>query len=252
MSNRPHHGWFEAVADSYRSCRPGYPKTLFRWLADQAPGHQCCWDAACGSGQASVGLAAEFDRVMATDLSPAQISAAPAHPRIHYRVAPAEDSGLQTASLDAVVVAAAIHWIDVPRFNKEVIRVLKPGGLLAWLGYDPMQGAPEPLQHWLDGLYHERLQGLWPAERVHVDQRYADLPFPGSSRNVPDDLRIDLNWTAKQLLGFIRTWSALRSSDHQCLDLMATLEQELEALWPPDQKQLPLHLPLMGRWGLLE
>ena len=142
MSNRPHHGWFEAVADSYRSCRPGYPKTLFRWLADQAPGHQCCWDAACGSGQASVGLAAEFDRVMATDLSPAQIAAAPAHPRIHYRVAPAEDSGLQTASLDAVVVAAAIHWIDVPQFNKEVIRVLKPGGLLAWLGYDPMQGRP--------------------------------------------------------------------------------------------------------------
>ena len=252
MSNRPHHGWFEAVADSYQSFRPGYPKTLFRWLADQAPSRQCCWDAACGSGQASVGLAAEFDRVVATDLSPAQIAAAPTHSRIHYRVAPAEHSGLQTSSLDAVVVASAIHWIDVPRFNKEVIRVLKPGGLLAWLGYDPLQGAPEPLQHWLDALYYERLQGLWPAERVHVDHRYADLPFPGSSQKVPDDLRIELNWTAKQLLGFIRTWSALRSNDHQCQDLMATFQQELEALWPPDQKQLPLHLPLMGRWGLLE
>lgn len=252
MSKSPDHGWFEAVADTYQSCRPGYPKALFRWLADQAPGHQCCWDAACGSGQASVGLAAEFQRVEATDLSPAQIAAAPAHERIHYRVATAEQSGLEASSLDAVVVAAAIHWIDVPLFNQEVQRVLKPGGLLAWLGYDPLQGAPEPLQLWLDALYHERLQGLWPPERIHVDHRYADLPFPVRSRIVPDTLRIELNWTANQLLGFISTWSALRSNDHQGLDLMATLRQELKTLWPPDQKQLPLHLPLMGRWGLLQ
>ena len=151
-----------------------------------------------------------------------------------------------------MVVAAAIHWIDVPLFNQEVQRVLKPGGLLAWLGYDPLQGAPEPLQLWLDALYHERLQGLWPPERIHVDHRYADLPFPVRSRIVPDTLRIELNWTANQLLGFISTWSALRSNDHQGLDLMATLRQELKTLWPPDQKQLPLHLPLMGRWGLLQ
>ena len=251
MSQSPDHGWFDAVADSYRSCRPGYPRALFRWLADLAPGRQCCWDAACGSGQASIGLAAEFERVEASDLSPAQIAAAPAHARIHYRVATAENSGLDRSSLDAVVVAAAIHWIDVPRFNLEVKRVLKPGGLLAWLGYDPLQGAPEPLQHWLDALYHERLQGLWPPERIHVDQRYTDLPFPAPSQIVPDDLRIELNWTANQLLGFIRTWSALRSSD-QCVDLMATLQRELETLWPPDRKRLPLHLPLMGRWGLLQ
>jgi len=249
MSNSPDHGWFDAVADAYRSCRPQYPERLFGWLADQAPGHQCCWDVACGSGQASVGLAAAFDRVEASDLSPAQIASAPAHPRIHYRVAPAEASGLDPSSVDAVVVAAAIHWLDVPRFNQEVKRVLKPGGLLAWLGYDPLQGAPEPLQQWLDGLYHERLQGLWPPERAHVDQRYSDLPFPGTSHPVPADLSIPVHWNAQELLGFISTWSALRRSGDQTL--MTQLQQELRTLWPTHQERLPLHLPLMGRWGLL-
>jgi SAM-dependent methyltransferase len=151
--------------------------------------------------------------------------------------------------VDAVVVAQAIHWLDVPRFNQEVQRVLKPGGLLAWLGYDPLQGAPEPLQQWLDALYHERLQGLWPPERTHVDQRYADLPFPGTSRPVPADLSIAVDWNAAELLGFISTWSALRRSGDQTL--MTQLEQELKPLWPRHQERLPLHFPLMGRWGLL-
>lgn len=251
MSRSPDHGWFDAVAESYRSCRPCYPKALFRWLAQQAPAHQSCWDAACGSGQASTGLAAAFERVEASDISPAQVAAAPAHPRIHYRVAAAEASGLMSSSVDAVVVAAAIHWLDVPCFNQEVQRVLRPGGLLAWLGYDPLRGAPEPLQRWLDALYHERLQGFWPPERVHVDQRYADLPFPGISQSVPAELSIPVHWSAEELLGFISTWSALRHSGDQAPALMATLEQELERLWPADQERLALHLPLMGRWGLL-
>jgi len=251
MSSSLDHGWFDAVAEAYRSCRPCYPKALFHWLAQQAPARHCCWDVACGSGQASVGLAAEFDRIEASDLSPAQIAAAPAHPRIRYRVASAEASGLESSSVDAVVVAQAIHWLDVPRFNQEARRVLKPGGLLVWLGYDPLQGAPEPLQRWLDELYHERLQGLWPPERVHVNQRYADLPFPVSSRPVPPNLRIELNWTVDQLLGFISTWSALRRREDESPALMGELQQELLVLWPSDQKHLALQLPLMGRWGLL-
>jgi SAM-dependent methyltransferase len=204
---------------------------------------------ACGSGQASVGLAAAFERVEASDISPAQIALVPAHPRITYRVAAAEASGLKRSSMDAVVVASAIHWLDVPRFNQEVQRVLKPGGLLAWLGYDPLQGAPDTLQQWLDALYHERLQGLWPSERAHVDQRYAGLPFPGISQPIPADWSIPVHWNAAELLGFISTWSALRRSDDQTL--IATLQQEVEALWPANQECLPLYLPLMGRWGLL-
>ena len=45
-----------------------------------------CWDAACGNGQASVGLARCFDHVTATDLSPEQIDAAEPHPGVTYSV----------------------------------------------------------------------------------------------------------------------------------------------------------------------
>ncbi len=252
-----HKGWFDSVAIDYARCRPRYPKAFFAWMADQARALDCCWDAACGSGQASIGLSRWFDRVEATDLSPEQIAAADQHPRISYRQGAAEQSHLSSNSVDAVLIAAAIHWLDVEQFNREVRRVLRPGGLLVWLGYEPIRDAPEELQAWLNSLYHERLNPFWPPERIHVDACYADLKFPGCDQPLPQGLKITEHWTQNDLLGFISTWSALRNASQQVDDndqarfLINNLSHELKQVWPKDSDQLTLHLPLMGRWGFL-
>ena len=252
----PNHGWFDAVAAEYARRRPVYPEAFFAWMANQAPARRRCWDAACGNGQASVGLASWFDQVDATDISPKQIAMAEHHPRVHYRVGSAEQSDLRNRSVDAVLVAAAIHWLNVERFNQEVHRVLRPGGLLVWLGYDPIEGAPADLQDWLERLYHERLREMWPPERTHVDLRYSDLNFPVPDQSIPHGLRMTVHWSKDDLLGFISTWSALRrpgrqagSSDHQP-PLVESLSSELTALWPRQTERLQLHFPLMGRWGV--
>ena len=252
----PDNGWFDAVANDYARCRPRYPKAFFSWMADQAPALNRCWDAACGSGQASIGLAGFFDHVEATDLSPKQIAAAEHHPRVHYRHGAAEQSDLNAKSMDAVLVAAAIHWLDVKRFNREASRVLRPGGLLVWMGYEPIQGAPDDLQNWLNSLYHERLDQFWPAERSHVNNCYADLVFPVCNQPIPREMRMTQHWTRRDLLGYIGTWSALRqasqqmnSNDHRAL--VNTLSEELNQLWPEDDERLTLQFPLMGRWGRL-
>ena len=54
---------FSAVASEYASARPEYPDALFAWIASISPARACAWDAGCGSGQASRGLAPQFDRV---------------------------------------------------------------------------------------------------------------------------------------------------------------------------------------------
>ena len=48
---------FSAVAADYASARPEYPDALFAWIASIAPSRDAVWDAGCGSGQASRGLA---------------------------------------------------------------------------------------------------------------------------------------------------------------------------------------------------
>jgi ubiquinone/menaquinone biosynthesis C-methylase UbiE len=91
------------------------------------------WDCAAGSGQATADLARRFDRVIATDASSEQISAAKPISNVEYRVATAEQSGLSDNCADLVTVAQALHWFDLPKFYAEARRVLPvrwgPGGL---------------------------------------------------------------------------------------------------------------------------
>ena len=82
-------------------------------------------------GQAAVGLASVFDRVIATDASKTQIANAQSRESIDYRVAPAENSGIQSETVDLIMVAQALHWFDLDRFYAETRRVLKNNGVVA-------------------------------------------------------------------------------------------------------------------------
>ena len=122
---------FSGHAGVYAQARPDYPPALFEWLARQCAGRGLVWDAGCGNGQASVALAAHFDRVVASDPSAAQIAQAGAHPHVEYRVEAAEAPSLPDASVDLVTVAQAYHWFDHERFHAQVRRVAKPGAVIA-------------------------------------------------------------------------------------------------------------------------
>src|SRR2546427_6799557 len=130
----PFRDHFSAVAAGYAAYRPHYPDALFAYLASLPPRRDLAWDCACGNGQATLGLATHFTRVIGTDASPAQLEFATPHPRIEYRVGLAERSGLSQGSTDLVTVAQALHWIELEKFYAEVRRVLTPwGGAAGWV-----------------------------------------------------------------------------------------------------------------------
>lgn len=85
---------FGSVAADYVKNRPAYPPELFDWLAGQCMSHDLALDCGTGNGQAAVELARYFGRVRATDASAAQIAQAIGHPKIEYRVAPAESKAM--------------------------------------------------------------------------------------------------------------------------------------------------------------
>src|SRR5215831_6553804 len=116
------HDHFSTFANRYADFRPHYPAALFDYLATLAPRSTVVWDCAAGNGQASLDLAERFDRVIATDASPQQIASAKPHPKIDYRVAPAESSGLPDGSVGLVTVAQAVHWFNFEKFYAEVAR----------------------------------------------------------------------------------------------------------------------------------
>jgi len=238
------------VAADYAAFRPTYPPAFFAAFASHCAARNVVWDCGCGNGQAALDLAAQFARVEASDASAAQLAQAVRHPRIRYRQAPAHASGLAGASVDGVLVAAAIHWFAGAEFSAEVRRVARPGAAMAWIGYLPLQLDCAPLQALLDRFYNEDLAPWWPPQRQLVDRAYADLEFPGRECPFPRGLWIERQWDLARLLGYLGTWSAVQAAREQGVEPLAELGRELAGHWP-EQGATPLLLrwPFMGRWG---
>ena len=110
---------FSKQAADYAKFRPRYPQKLFDYLGSIAPSRELAWDCGTGNGQAAVGLATVFDHVIATDASEKQIENAQSHERVEYLVAPAENSGIKSGTVDLIMVAQAVHWFDLNRFYAE-------------------------------------------------------------------------------------------------------------------------------------
>lgn len=239
---------FSQQAPDYARYRPHYPARLFAWLADIAPARGSAWDCGTGSGQAALGLAAYFERVVATDPSRRQLEHATPHPRIEYRVAPAEVSPLDTASVDLVAVAQAIHWFDLERFYAEVRRVLRPGGVVAAWTYTLLD-VEAGIDELLTDFYHNVVGPYWPPERRMVDDRYRSLPFPFEPIEAPA-FEIRTEWSRDDLLGYLGTWSATRA----CMkagnaDPLAEFARRLAPLWPDPGLVKTLRWPLHLRVG---
>jgi SAM-dependent methyltransferase len=198
---------FGPVAESYAQFRPTYPADLFDWLASIVPRHDAAWDCACGSGQASVDLAERFGRVIATDASASQIRSAAPHPRVEYRVAAAETSGLADASVDLVTVAQALHWFDIGTFFAEARRVTKPGGAVAAWTYGVPRLADPRVDDIVQTFYSVTVGPYWPPERAIVEAGYQALPFP-FEEIAPPAFALRAEWPLAQLLGYFASWSA--------------------------------------------
>ena len=240
---------FNTQAKLYAEYRPDYPVELFEFIAATAYGHKLAWDCATGNGQAAVGLAKHFERVIATDISAEQIAQAKPFPRIEYLVTPAERSGLADGSVDAVTITQALHWLDLPRFYEEVDRVSKPGGLFVATVYsDPILDDAEAdriLQH-----YNKVVVGpYWPAERKLVDEAYANIPFPFPEIETPR-LTMERVWTLTELAGYLRSWSAtVRYTEQNAVNPVLQFEADMRAIWGDPIVSRRLHWPFTIRAG---
>ena len=108
--------YFSKQAADYAKFRPRYPQKMFEYLGSIVPSRKLAWDCGTGNGQAAMGLAAVFDRVIATDASEKQIANAQSHDRVEYRVAPAENSGLESDTIDLLINRAGVTLVRTGSF----------------------------------------------------------------------------------------------------------------------------------------
>jgi SAM-dependent methyltransferase len=247
MSFKDH---FSAQAADYAIFRPGYPPELFNYLGTVVLSHQFAWDCGTGNGQAAVALALVFDRVIATDASEKQIANAEPRERVEYRVAPAENSGIESGTIDLIMVAQALHWFDLDRFYAEARRVLKPDGVLAASAYNLLHIEPA-IDEVVNQYYYEVVGPFWPPERQLVEQ-FADLPFPFHKID-PPKFEMTAQWNLDHLVGYLGTWSSTqRFIAAKGSDPLEQVTDELRNAWGDPQQTRKVIWPLTLRVGVRE
>jgi ubiquinone/menaquinone biosynthesis C-methylase UbiE len=236
VSERAPGDHFSGVAASYAEFRPTYPTELFDLVASLAPRRGVVWECGSGSGQATPGLAARFERVIATDVSAAQIAQAPALPNVEWIVAPAENVPIASRTVDLIAVAQALHWFTFKAFFAECRRVAVPGAAFAAWTYGSPAMEGEIGRVLLDFMYgDEGIGPYWPPERDHIYSEYESIPFP-FERIVTPKMELAHSWTREQVIGYLRSMSAtarfIKVKGHDPVD---RFRRELPRVWADDE-----------------
>nr|WP_314539556.1 class I SAM-dependent methyltransferase [uncultured Massilia sp.] len=242
--------WFDQGGSAYARFRPEYPPELAAFLAATAPARTLAVDAGCGNGQLTQLLAACFERVVGVDPSADQIANAAPDSRIDYRCAPAECMPVADGSADLVTAAQAAHWFDLPAFYREVRRIGRPGAILALASYGVLR-MDAALDARFQAFYRDEIGPYWPPQRQLVDTGYATIDFPFAEL-APPALEIRCDWSLPQFLGYLTTWSAVRSAREAGREaLLTAFAQDVAAAWGAPEAARTVRWPLNMRIGRL-
>lgn len=231
-------------AETYAKYRPTYPDCLYKTIIDycdngvnKTSNRELAVDVGCGNGQSTRPLCAYFRRVIGSDASAQQITAAPKDvENLNFRVGKAEDlSYLENDSVDLLTVAQAVHWFDSAVFYKEVRRVVKPGGVFVAYGYgNNVLDNLDAHRHMVQ-FYSGLLGAYWDKARRHVDQQYSgiDHPFSGWTRIDDPSLAITRRMPVDAYIGYLSSWSAWRTylKHHPESPALDELRQRLVAIY---------------------
>lgn len=198
--------YFSTQSVDYKKFRPEYPVEMIDYIVSRCASKNTAWDCATGTGQVATMLAPHFKKVIATDASEKQISAAAQHPDIDYRVCTAEHSGLPDDYFDLITVAQAAHWFNLSSFYEEVKRVARKNAVLAVWGY-ANHSINDEVDTVVLKLYRDLLHDYWPPERFIVEQGYKDIVLPFEHIEAPP-FSIIKKINLQELLGYLFTWSA--------------------------------------------
>ena len=197
---------FGSVAEEYDRYRPSPPQAAVHWFLPKRVA--AVLDLAAGTGALSRKLLSRADEVIAVEPD-MRMRAVLARrlPGVRLLAGRAESLPLPDASVDAVLVSSAWHWLDGEAAVPEIARVLRPGGLLGilWTGLDREAA---------------QIASLWRAAGDHVPQRDghrerhrpedvrlpADAPFA-----TPEIRRLRVAWrvSPQRIAGLLGTYSSV-------------------------------------------
>ena len=242
---------FSIQSKTYKDFRPSYPEALYKYIYSFCDAMHSCWDCGTGNGQVAAVLSKSFDQVFATDISQQQIKNAILKPNIQYSVQRAEQTTFPEQYFDLITVAQAAHWFDLPSFNMEVNRVLRPNGIIAIWGYGLLKINPE-IDALVNHFYQHIIGTYWDKERGHIDNNYSTILFNFNEVDIKENFKIEAKWTIDQLKGYFNSWSSVQNykDKNKGDNPVEQLIMDLAPIWNTTRQQITF--PIFIRMGTLK
>ncbi len=200
---------FGSVAADYDRYRPPPPPQALDWLIP--PGAQAILDLAAGTGAVTRELIGRAPRVVAVEPDERMRAVLTARcPQAEVLAGRGEDIPLPGASVDAVVISAAWHWLDPGQAVPEITRVLRVGGRLGvmWNSRD----GRVPWVAEFNALARESREADRPPDGVRGPARRRQVEFPPGTPMSPVEefvVEYSLPMTSEQLFGLLGTFSGV-------------------------------------------
>ena len=203
---------FGSGATDYDRYRPPPPPQALDWLIP--PGAEAILDLAAGTGVVTRGLIGRAARVVAVEPDERMRAVLAARcPEAEVLAGRGEDIPLPDASVDAVVVSAAWHWLDPGQAVPEITRVLRPGGRLGviWVSRDErVPWVAEFNAFARESREADRAEGPQGQQGPRRWRRRVEFP-PGTPMSPAEERSVEFSvpMTKDQLVGLLGTYSGI-------------------------------------------
>ncbi len=239
---------FGAVAEDYDRYRPPPPPQALDWLIP--PRADAVLDLAAGTGIVTRELTGRARRVVAVEPDERMRAVLTARcPRAEALAGRGEDIPLPDASVDAVVISAAWHWLDPALAVPEIARVLRPGGRLGviWVSRDDRV----PWVAEFNALARESREADRPEGRPEGQpetgpggrrrRRQVEFP-PGTPLSPAEELLVEFSvpMTRDQLAGLLGTYSGIITLEPEQRAEFSRRVRDFLDRQPWDQVDVPL------------
>jgi SAM-dependent methyltransferase len=204
---------FGSVATDYDRYRPSPPPQALDWLIP--PSAQAILDLAAGTGAVTRELIGRAPRVIAVEPDERMRAVLTARcPEAEVLAGRGEAIPLPDASVDAVVISAAWHWLNPDQAVPEITRVLRVGGVLGvmWIARDMRV----PWVEEFNQLARESREADRRPGGASPGHRRREVTFPpGTPLSAPEEYRVEfsLPMTKDDLAGLLGTYSGVITLD---------------------------------------
>lgn len=232
---------FGSVASDYDRYRPAPPRAVAEWLLPADA--RVVADVAAGTGGFTRVIAQLVRHAVAVEpdlrMGRQLVARSPGVAVVNGR---AESLPVRTASLDAVVVCSAWHWLDEELAVREMARVLRPGGVLG-----VVWGGPNHDLDWVRELLSWDREGDVDADRRRLRR---ELTIPEGVLFSEPQTRV-VEWalarTPAELAGLAGTYSRVITSTASERESVAARAAAVLARNPHLHRQDSVELPMSAR-----